>query len=220
MQIERIKTGIIGLDEKLEGGFEKGSAIVVVGGPGSGKSIFGMQFLNQGLIDGEKCLYLSFEEGKDDIIKDMKILGMDPETYIEKGNFIILESSPLDFEYLTILDILRDKGISRFVLDSISTLSVYIDDPLKFRKLLLEMVSQLKRMNITSILIDEQAEERESGLKYFSGEYLADVVIVLYYTGLGGEFDRSMQIVKARRTNHERSLLPMKIGKGGIYVKW
>ncbi|MCW1292505.1 MAG: hypothetical protein OH340_01440 [Candidatus Parvarchaeota archaeon] len=219
MQIERIKTGIIGLDEKLEGGFEKGSAIVVVGGPGSGKSIFGMQFLNQGLIDGEKCLYLSFEEGKDDIIKDMKILGMDPETYIEKGNFIILESSPLDFEYLTILDILRDKGISRFVLDSISTLSVYIDDPLKFRKLLLEMVSQLKRMNITSILIDEQAEERESGLKYFSGEYLADVVIVLYYTGLGGEFDRSMQIVKARRTNHERSLLPMKIGKGGIYVK-
>ncbi|MEM0262730.1 MAG: ATPase domain-containing protein, partial [Nitrososphaerota archaeon] len=102
---------------------------------------------------------------------------------------------------------------------SISTLSVYIDDPLKFRKLLLEMVSQLKRMNITSILIDEQAEERESGLKYFSGEYLADVVIVLYYTGLGGEFDRSMQIVKARRTNHERSLLPMKIGKGGIYVK-
>ncbi|MCW1291861.1 MAG: ATPase domain-containing protein [Candidatus Rehaiarchaeum fermentans] len=219
MQIERIKTGIIGLDEKLEGGFEKGSAIVVVGGPGSGKSIFGMQFLNQGLIDGEKCLYLSFEEGKDDIIKDMKILGMDPETYIEKGNFIILESSPLDFEYLTILDILRDKGISRFVLDSISTLSVYIDDPLKFRKLLLEMVTQLKRMNITSILIDEQVEERESGLKYFSGEYLADVVIVLYYTGLGGEFDRSMQIVKARRTNHERSLLPMKIGKGGIYVK-
>lgn len=219
MQIERIKTGIIGLDEKLEGGFEKGSAIVVVGGPGSGKSIFGMQFLNQGLIDGEKCLYLSFEEGKDDIVKDMKTLGMDPETYIEKGNFIILESSPLDFEYLTILDTLRDKGISRFVLDSISTLSVYIDDPLKFRKLLLEMVTQLKRMNITSILIDEQVEERESGLKYFSGEYLADVVIVLYYTGLGGEFDRSMQIVKARRTNHERSLLPMKIGKGGIYVK-
>ncbi|MCW1292940.1 MAG: hypothetical protein OH318_00915 [Candidatus Parvarchaeota archaeon] len=219
MQIERIKTGIIGLDEKLEGGFEKGSAIVVVGGPGSGKSIFGMQFLNQGLIDGEKCLYLSFEEGKDDIVKDMKILGMDPETYIEKGNFIILESSPLDFEYLTILDTLREKGISRFVLDSISTLSVYIDDPLKFRKLLLEMVTQLKRMNITSILIDEQVEERESGLKYFSGEYLADVVIVLYYTGLGGEFDRSMQIVKARRTNHERSLLPMKIGKGGIYVK-
>ncbi|MEM3830309.1 MAG: ATPase domain-containing protein [Conexivisphaerales archaeon] len=219
MQIERIKTGIIGLDEKLEGGFEKGSAIVVVGGPGSGKSIFGMQFLNQGLIDGEKCLYLSFEEGKDDIVKDMEILGMDPETYIEKGNFIILESSPLDFEYLTILDTLREKGISRFVLDSISTLSVYIEDPLKFRKLLLEMVTQLKRMNITSILIDEQAEERESGLKYFSGEYLADAVIVLYYTGLGGEFDRSMQIVKARRTNHERSLLPMKIGKGGIYVK-
>ncbi|MEM3829796.1 MAG: ATPase domain-containing protein [Conexivisphaerales archaeon] len=219
MQIERVKTGIIGLDEKLEGGFEKGSAIAVVGGPGSGKSLFGMQFLNQGLIEGEKCLYLSFEEGKEDIVKDMKVLGMDPETHIEKGNFIILESSPLDFEYLTILDTLREKGISRFVLDSISTLSVYIEDPLKFRKLLLEMVTQLKKMSITSILIDEQAEERESGLKYFSGEYLADAVIVLYYTGLGGEFDRSMQIVKARRTNHERSLLPMKIGKGGIYVK-
>jgi KaiC/GvpD/RAD55 family RecA-like ATPase len=54
---------------------------------------------------------------------------------------------------------------------------------------------------------------------YFSGEYLSDAVIKLFYTGLGGDFDRSMQILKMRRTNNDRSMLPMRIDKGGIYVK-
>ncbi len=219
MKVTRIESGISGLDPKIQGGFEKGSVISVVGGPGSGKSIFGMQFLYKGLQNGENCLYLSFEEDKDDIVTDMSILGMDPSEYLEKGSFIITEESPVNFEYLPILDVLRDKKISRLVIDSLSAISIYLNDLSKFRKLILELVTELKKLGVTTIAIDEQPQDQESGVKYFSGEYLADAVILLYYTGLGGDYDRSMQIVKMRRTNNDRSMLPMKIDNGGIYVK-
>ncbi|MEM0143294.1 MAG: ATPase domain-containing protein [Candidatus Parvarchaeum sp.] len=219
MEIKRVKSGIFGLDEKMEGGFEEGSIIAVVGGPGSGKSILGMQFLNQGLSENQKCLYLSFEESKEDILKDMNILGMKPDIHVKNGNFIVIEASPVNFEYLPILDTLKEKKINRLVIDSLSAISIYLNDISKFRKLILELVTELKKLNITTIAIDEQPQDQENGVKYFSGEYLADSVIMLYYTGLGGDFDRSMQIIKMRRTNNDRSMLPMKIDKGGIHVK-
>ncbi|MDP8012960.1 MAG: gas vesicle protein GvpD [Nanoarchaeota archaeon] len=217
--MERIKSGIPGFDEKIEGGFEKGSIITVVGGPGSGKSIFGMQFLYQGLKDGENCLYVSLEEQPDDIKRDMLVLGMDPTDYISKGSMLISFASPLNFEYLPIIDLVRQKNVSRLVIDSISALALYFEDRAKFRKFLLDLISSLKGLNVTTILIDEEFENGSNDVKAFSGEYLADAVINLFYTGLGGEYDRSIQVMKMRRTNQYRAVIPMKIDKGGIYVK-
>lgn len=217
--MERIKSGINGLDEKIEGGFEKGAIITVVGGPGSGKSIFGMQFIYQGLKDGENCIYVSLEEQPEDIQNDMKILGMNIDSYLSNGNLSITFISPLNFEYLPVIDQVRQKKVTRLVIDSISALALYFEDRMKFRKFLLDLISSLKELKVTTVLIDEEFENGSEDIKAFSGEYLADAVINLFYTGLGGEYDRSMQITKMRRTNQYRSIIPMKIDKGGIYVK-
>jgi KaiC/GvpD/RAD55 family RecA-like ATPase len=75
--MERIKTGIRGLDELIQGGFPKGSNIVVTGAPGSGKSIFGMSFIAEGCKNGEKCLYITVEQTPDDIVDQAFQFGWD-----------------------------------------------------------------------------------------------------------------------------------------------
>ncbi len=220
METGRVKTGVLGLDEKIEGGFEKGSVVSLIGGPGAGKSLMGMCFLYEGAKNGETGLYLSFEESKDDIIADMVKLGLkDAEKFVNEGKIIISFNSPVNFEYLGFLDAVRDKNVSRVVIDSLSAISMYMETKEKFRKFMLDMVMQLKQLKVTTIATDEEPQSSDSDLNYFSGEYLSDSVIKLFYTGLGGDFDRSMQVIKMRRTDNDRSMLPMRIADGGIYVK-
>jgi len=220
VEIKRISTGINGLNEKIEGGFEVGSVISVLGGPGSGKSLFGMSFLYEGLKNGETCLLVSFEENIDDLILDMEIIGFnDIKDYIDKKKLILSFNSPVNFEYLGVIEIIQNNKVSRVVIDSLSAISMYMDDKGKFRKFMLDLVTELKKLKVTAIVTDEQPQVSDNDMVYFSGEYLSDAVIKLFYTGLGGDFDRSMQILKMRRTNNDRSMLPMRIDKGGIYVK-
>jgi KaiC/GvpD/RAD55 family RecA-like ATPase len=218
--VKRIPSGIHGLDQKIDGGFELGSVISVLGGPGSGKSLLGMSFLYEGLKNGETCLLVSFEENVDDLISDMETIGLnDVKDFISKKKLIILFNSPINFEYLGVLDVINQNKISRVVIDSLSAISMYMEDRSKFRKFMLDLVTELKKLKVTAIVTDEQPQVSENDTLYFSGEYLSDAVIKLFYTGLGGDFDRSMQIIKMRRTNNDRSMLPMRIDQGGIYVK-
>ena len=218
--VKRIPSGIHGLDQKIDGGFELGSVISVLGGPGSGKSLLGMSFLYEGLKNGETCLLVSFEENVDDLISDMETIGLkDVKDFISKKKLIISFNSPINFEYLGVLDVINQNKISRIVIDSLSAISMYMEDRSKFRKFMLDLVTELKKLKVTAIVTDEQPQVSENDTLYFSGEYLSDAVIKLFYTGLGGDFDRSMQIIKMRRTNNDRSMLPMRIDQGGIYVK-
>lgn len=218
--VKRIPSGIHGLDEKMGGGFETGSVISVLGGPGSGKSLLGMSFLYEGLKNGETCLLVSFEENVDDLISDMETIGLnDVRNFVSNKKLILSFNSPVNFEYLGIIDVIRENNVSRIVIDSLSAISMYMEDRGKFRKFMLDLVTELKKLKVTAIVTDEQPQVSDNDTLYFSGEYLSDVVIKLFYTGLGGDFDRSMQIIKMRRTNNDRSMLPMRIDQGGIYVK-
>src|SRR3989344_1229771 len=77
----RIKTGIENLDNLVEGGFEKNSTNLLVGGSGSGKTILAIQFLMEGMKHGEKALYVTFEEKKDEFFRNMLKLGLDLNYY-------------------------------------------------------------------------------------------------------------------------------------------
>ena len=85
--IERVPTGIMNLDKIIEGGLEKNSTNLLVGGSGNGKSIFATQFLIEGLKKGEAVLYVSFEEKKKEFYINMKELGWDLEEAEKKGKF-------------------------------------------------------------------------------------------------------------------------------------
>ena len=91
---ERVNSGIIGMDKLIEGGFEKNSVNLIVGGSGSGKTIFAMQFLMDGIEKGENVLYITFEEKKREFFKDMFNFGWDLEKYEKEKKFFFLEYNP------------------------------------------------------------------------------------------------------------------------------
>ena len=94
--VDRLSTGIPGLDKFLEGGFVKGSTVLLTGGAGTGKTIFCIQFLLEGLRKGERCLYITLEESPEDIINDCARFGWDLASYLDKGLLTIEYKDPFE----------------------------------------------------------------------------------------------------------------------------
>ena len=92
-KVTRIKTGIDHLDTLIGGGLIEKSITLVAGGAGSGKTIFAMQFLLEGLKLGESCIYLTFEEKKEKLYGDMAGFGWNFEKYENDKHFFYLEHS-------------------------------------------------------------------------------------------------------------------------------
>jgi predicted ATP-dependent serine protease len=92
--VERVPTGIKNFDKLIKRGFEKNSTNLLVAGGGGGKSIFGMQFLIEGIKNGENCLYIMFEEKREEFFSNMKEFGWDMEKYEKQGKFTFLEYNP------------------------------------------------------------------------------------------------------------------------------
>ena len=99
IQIDRVPTGVPGLDPLIEGGFPKGRSILVTGEPGTGKTIFALQFLAEGLARGEKAIYVAADEPPFDIVDQAASMGWDFEKYVEKKDLAILNAGT----YLTSL---------------------------------------------------------------------------------------------------------------------
>ncbi|MCD6399073.1 MAG: KaiC domain-containing protein, partial [Candidatus Aenigmarchaeota archaeon] len=100
-KIERIKTGITGLDKLIDGGFVKGSSVLVTGAAGTGKTIFCCQFLWEGLKNGENCMYITFEELPEEIKGDAAVFGWDFDKYEKNGKLIISYRDPFQTTDIT-----------------------------------------------------------------------------------------------------------------------
>ncbi|MCD6274561.1 MAG: hypothetical protein J7J15_00850 [Candidatus Aenigmarchaeota archaeon] len=213
--VERIKTGIPGLDKLIQGGFVKGSAILISGGTGAGKTIFCLQYLWEGLKNGEPGIYITLEESSDEIKKDALVFGFDFETYKKKGKFKIIEKNIFEDPDLEFFDIDKLKA-KRIVIDSISLLSLIISDQASLRNRLLELIRSLKKRNTTLLLTSERIGDNLSRLGV--EEFLVDGVIVLNFTPIGSQAGRSLFIRKMRRTKHSEDIHPIEIRKRGIRV--
>jgi circadian clock protein KaiC len=125
---ERIETGIPGLDNLIEGGFVKGSLILLAGTTGTCKTIFALQYILHGLRNGENGVYLSLEQTEDEILEDVEKFGWDKELrkYIEEGKFILYSRVPTEIKEVTdvALSLIKRVNAKRFVLDSISVLTL------------------------------------------------------------------------------------------------
>jgi KaiC/GvpD/RAD55 family RecA-like ATPase len=236
--LERVKTGIDGLDNIIEGGLPKSSITLVSGPPGSGKSIFCFQFLYTGVKKGEKCLFLTLDKKVEGILVQTKELGFDFQPSIEKKliKFLFLNiNKKLVYETMT-NEILSGK-YDRIVLDSITPLSEMpiciqnvetqsdisgitpdefpSDSNLPVRRLHLRYImGALETTESTSVV----TSELPAGSSLFSrdgiSEFLADGVIVL---SLDPTMDRrKMAVMKMRNTKHTLKPHDIILEKGGI----
>jgi KaiC/GvpD/RAD55 family RecA-like ATPase len=215
---ERISSGIPGLDKLIQGGFIKGSVNLISGPTGTGKSIFGLQYLWHGLQNGENGVYISLEQEPIDIFGDVKDFGWNFTPYI-KNKKCIMEYLPIwRLEDLTIsvLEKIRSINAKRFVLDTLSLVCSKLEEE-QIRSEITEFLKDLRRSGATSLLLSEIAEGSK-GLSMFGiEEFIADGIIILHYLeSVSGLSPRSLIIRKMRRTNHGTDVYPLEINKKGI----
>ena len=221
-KIERVKTGIPGLDELMEGGLIKNSATLVSGGTGTGKTIFCMQFLYNGAaMYNEPGVFLTFEEDRPKLIRDASRFGWDFEKLEKEKKLILAYEEPYNVEKFA--DLLEKKVFEikarRLVIDSTSVFGLAMENAHEVRMKLFDLTKLLRKMNITSVFTSEIMEDAKGLSRFGVEEFVADGVITMHYLGMGAEYSRSLMVRKMRATAHSEDIHPIKIDKRGLTVE-
>jgi circadian clock protein KaiC len=170
--IKRVKTGVPGFDGLVEGGIPEGFVVVVTGQPGTGKTIFSLQFLLEGIKNSERCIFFSFEEMADQLIKQTLRFGWDIGEYIDKGYLEIFGFSRFSTE--EIIEIINIFKPSRIIFDSLNVFS----DVGEFRRSMQwrNILKEIKDKKITCFIITEKRYSAE--VKEFDDfDFMGDAII-------------------------------------------
>ncbi len=222
--LQKVSTGIPKLDTLINKGFEKNSTNLIVGGTGSGKSIFGMQFLMEGLRKNESCIYITFEESKKTFYSNMKALGWDLEALEKNGKFFFLEYTPEKVKTMleegggTIENLILKEKISRIVIDSITSFELLFKEELEKREAALSLFSMLRKWDCTTFLTYEGEPSRKAQLDSRILEFESDSIILLYFLRNKKQRNRYLEVLKMRGSNHSTSVYNFSIGKKGILL--
>lgn len=221
----RIPTGIPNYDGLISGGFEKNSTNLLVGGSGSGKSIFATQFLIEGMKRGENCLFITFEEQKEQFYENMKIFGWELDKYEQKGLFAFLEYTPIKVKTMLeegggeIERVILGKKINRIVIDSITSFALLFEDELARREAALALFAMIRDWGCTSLLTLEEDPSAQEVTESRTMEFEVDSLTFLYFIRAGkGERQRFLEVIKMRGTEHSKKVYSFEIGKKGIVL--
>jgi len=218
-----LKTGIPGLDEIFEGGIRRSNSILVSGCPGTGKTIFSIQFLYEGAKMGEPGLYITTEEKASEIKSYANSLGLNLEKFEKKGLIFFCENLFRDSVKLisleTPLKTIKTKNIKRVILDGLTLFEyLYSDNINEYRRGILRFLSQVKQTNATLLATSERSNLDFNNISYKPEDFLFNGLIFLAAVRKGYSFERVLTVVKMRGQKHSINLYPFSIGHGGIKI--
>lgn len=221
-----LSTGIQGLDELLNGGVPEKHMIAVIGGMGTGKTTLALQFLMNGLKNGEKAVYISLEEQEAEIKESANSYGWDIQHYIDNGTLALIRLDPNDIKTtLTRIKselpgLIKRFGATRLVLDSVTLFEMMFNDDAERRINLFELSSLLKDTGVTAMVTSEADKKYFYASRYNLVEYISDGVIILRYVRPDELRDVKLaaEVVKMRRHKHSRSIKPYDITNDGLVV--
>ncbi len=224
MQIERVPTGISGLDSLIQGGFPRSSLILLAGHPGSGKTAMGGQFLYSGAASHqEKGVYVSFAEGRSPLLDFMNALGIDMATQEKLGNIRIMDMVTVKEEGLStvlqeVLDAIHSLKAQRLVIDSFSAMAQAFTREIEARIMLHTILSKIVRgMGCTTIMTCEipwGSERVGMGIE----EFIADGIILVSSFVENLAIKRRLLIVKLRGTDHSVRYHDLILSSRGVKV--
>ncbi len=219
--MDRVTTGIRGLDEVLEGGFPFPAAILVAGEPGAGKTTLSMQMLFNGAREGEKGLYITaISEPVDQVHRYMSNLSFYDREVVDSGMLkfvdigeVLVKKGPSDALDM-IVNLVRKEGARRVVLDPVAPFSYMFQSPYEYRRFLHEFFMVLKAMETLTILIAEFSPRDITNAE----NYMADGVIFLYLqpTENPSVFKPGIQVRKMKGTEHTKDILRLGFTKDGM----
>lgn len=224
--MERVSTGVEGLDDMLGGGFPTHETIVVMGPYGTGKTIFGLQYIYKGLINGESGIFISLDEDEADLIQIATNLGWDLRPYIAEKKLVLIKLEASDVKAsITRLQgglplLIESFKPKRVVIDQITLLEMLFNDESERRTQIFNLCHTIEKSGATIVLITEPDKDNLYASKFGLIEYVADGVIVLRHLRANNlrTVTLAVEIVKMRRCGHSREMKPYSITNKGITV--
>lgn len=222
--IELVRTGVPGADTILNGGIYPGSAVLVSGPPGSGKSIFGMQFVYAGARDyGEGGLIVAIEETDRSLSEYAGSIGLEGwDGLVEKGAITMMTDdyfagTDLPGSLEGIMEVVGRTNAKRAVLDPMNLFKYYFPQDMDRRRYLLKFIRIMKKRGITSLLVSEVMGIFPD-VPMTDEMYMSDGNISLFLSRAGNNVERCFWVTKMRRQAFSMKIVPMSIGVGGIEV--
>ena len=242
-EIERVPTGIPGLDPLIEGGLPQGSVTLVTGSAGTCKKIFGLQYLVSGAMKGEKGIYINFDEEKSQLYAQAMRFGWDLNRLEKEGKIEILNFDMTKTHVVNVIiemeAAVKKLGPERLVLDSISVLGIYSQvsagaelsqllgvkgdsanmsmNEIVSRGAVMGIVSKIRGLGPTSIIISELPEESQWLSRDTVSEFVCDGVIKLSW--LEALNKRTITVKKLRATANSLEARSFSINNKGVVVE-
>ncbi|MEA3401119.1 MAG: extracellular solute-binding protein [Armatimonadota bacterium] len=221
--VDRVSTGVAGIDRMLDGGLVAGSATLVAGSAGVGKTTLGLQFIHQGGEIGEPGVFVTFEESPVKLTCQAASFGIDLQGMRDQGLVSILHRFPISVRFekllLDIIDEIDRLGAKRLVFDSLTDLDLAFGTEDSVREAVHELVSVLDSRGVTAIVVTEVPEL--FGQTYVSSEHLSiivDGIILMKYLELESEIQRAISVLKMRGSGHDTGIWRYVIEDRGIDV--
>jgi KaiC/GvpD/RAD55 family RecA-like ATPase len=240
---KRIATGINGLDELVDGGFPEGRVILVIGGPGTGKTIMCSQFLYKGIYENqENGIFVSLDESKDHFYTEMQKFGWDFRKAEKERKFAFINATRISRVAMLKEELykeetrsLRGKQLSmdrliedlqakiqqvsakRIAVDTLAALTFRFPDPVERRTAVVDLIESLADLRVTSLVTTELGQlslERNA----LEEEFLVHGVIMMQTLFSGGTTTRAIQVEKMREAKVNPSLVPYSIDQNGIEI--
>jgi circadian clock protein KaiC len=214
---ERVSTGIGRLDNMLGGGgLYRGSSILVSGTAGSGKTTISAHFADATCRRGERCLYLAFEESPDQIIRNMRSVGIDLQAHVDAGRLRLEAARPslhgVEMHLAQIHRLVSEFRPSAIVIDPISNLGNTVDAS----AMLLRLIDFLKTHGITAMFVNLTASGGALEATEVGVSSLIDTWLVLRDIEAGGERNRGLYVIKSRGMHHSNQIREFVITSRGI----
>ena len=217
---DRISTGVARLDTMLEGGYYRGSGVLISGAPGASKTTLAAAFIEAGCDRGEKGLFVSFDEAASQIIRNLKSVGIDLEPHVDSGlldmHSVRTESRSSEEHFIELKEKIRRLGPRNIVVDPISAL-VKTGGHVSAVHASLRLLDYARANGITvictSLVSSEDAFAETTSMQVST---IADTWIHLAYLIRGGERNRTLTVVKSRGMAHSNQVRELILSKDGI----
>ena len=222
-KVERVNSGIVGLDEMIDQGFWRGSTTLVAGPSGSGKTILALHFIREGAERGEPGLYVGFQENPAQMARIMLNLGWNATELLGNGDFELMYRSPVELQLdsvaAEVFQRVRAGKVRRVAIDALGDLERCSMDRQRFADFIYALTQWFAVENVTCMMTAELRELFE--VRHISDQEISnmsDNLVLLGFTP-GDEVKRTIRIIKTRGSRHDNRKYELEINDKGAIVK-
>jgi circadian clock protein KaiC len=223
MITDRVSTGVNRLDEMLEGGMPRGTATMIAGAAGTGKTLLGLHFITTGASQNEPGVIVTFQENPVQLREIARSFGWNLEAMEQQGLLVHLYQSPVEIQPDIHTDLVKESvqrvRARRVLIDSLRDLEIATPDKVRYRDYVYSLVEDFKRQGITTIITNEIAQLfGEFQLSDHGISFIADNVILLRYVELEGRVTRALNVLKVRGSSHSKTIWEFAINNDGVTI--